>query len=179
MQMHKFIYVLHLKTQDGIGLLINLPYMTNRRTDEDDLLTRTKGVSRDCVGLKRKYSGVYLIHGRQASIGHVCRTTAVSYDGTWQKRGHTSKHGLGVVIEVTTGLAVDYHVMSSFCQPCSTKGVTMKKKGEAAYNEWWEQHKVSCTINHTGSAGMMEVEAAKLMFFLLPRPRPALHNACC
>ena len=40
----------------------------------------------------------------------------------------------------------------------------MKKKGEAAYNEWWEQHKVSCTINHTGSAGMMEVEAAKVMF---------------
>ena len=40
----------------------------------------------------------------------------------------------------------------------------MKKKGEAAYNEWWEQHKVSCTINHTGSAGMMEVEAAKTIF---------------
>ncbi|KAK3709046.1 hypothetical protein RRG08_055207 [Elysia crispata] len=40
----------------------------------------------------------------------------------------------------------------------------MKKKGEAAYIEWWEQHKMSCTINHTHSAEMMEVEVAKVMF---------------
>lgn len=40
----------------------------------------------------------------------------VSFDGSWHKRGHTSKHGLGVIIETTTGLAVDFHVMSTHCQ---------------------------------------------------------------
>jgi hypothetical protein len=29
---------------------------------------------------------------------------AVSYDGTWHKRGHTSKYGIGAVIDVATGL---------------------------------------------------------------------------
>ncbi|GFN92493.1 hypothetical protein PoB_001899900 [Plakobranchus ocellatus] len=57
---------------------------------------------------------------------------AFSYDGTWQKRGHTSKHGLGVLIDVTRGLAMDYHVMSSFCQPYSTPGVKKKEEEEAA-----------------------------------------------
>lgn len=41
---------------------------------------------------------------------------AVSYDGTWAKRGHTSKLGVGVVIDVKTGLALDCHVMSTYCQ---------------------------------------------------------------
>lgn len=41
---------------------------------------------------------------------------AVSFDGTWHKRGHTSKHGVGIVIDVTTGLAIDFHVASTYCQ---------------------------------------------------------------
>lgn len=43
---------------------------------------------------------------------------AVSFDGSWQKRGHTSKHGIGAVIEQETGLVIDYHVLSSYCQVC-------------------------------------------------------------
>ncbi|GFO31709.1 hypothetical protein PoB_005821400 [Plakobranchus ocellatus] len=48
--------------------------------------------------------------------------------------------------------------------PSSTQGVKKKKEREAAYKQWWDQHVRSCTINHTGSAGMMEAEAAKVMF---------------
>ena len=40
----------------------------------------------------------------------------VSYDGSWAKRGHTSKIGVGAIIEIMTGLVVDYHVMSLYCQ---------------------------------------------------------------
>lgn len=29
---------------------------------------------------------------------------AVSFDGSWHKRGHVSKYGLGAVIDVATGL---------------------------------------------------------------------------
>ena len=32
---------------------------------------------------------------------------SVSYDGTWQKRGFTSLFGVGVCIDVLTGLVVD------------------------------------------------------------------------
>ena len=43
---------------------------------------------------------------------------AVSYDGTWQKRGHSSHNGAAVVIEILTGLPVDYQVLSNFCHQC-------------------------------------------------------------
>ena len=53
-----------------------------------------------------------LYEDNQDDILDIC----VSYDGTWQKRGHTSKVGIGCVIDSVTGLVVDYHVMSTFCQ---------------------------------------------------------------
>lgn len=36
---------------------------------------------------------------------------SVSYDGTWQKKGHTSRSGMGAIIDVATGLVVDFHVI--------------------------------------------------------------------
>ena len=41
-----------------------------------------------------------------------------SYDGSWHKRGHTSLYGIGCVIEVTTGLVVDYEILSKYCHMC-------------------------------------------------------------
>jgi len=41
---------------------------------------------------------------------------AVSFDGSWQKRGFTSRHGMAAVIEVETGLVIDYHVLATFCR---------------------------------------------------------------
>ena len=35
-----------------------------------------------------------------------------SYDGSWQKRGFTSHHGVGVAIEVQTGLVIDDEALS-------------------------------------------------------------------
>ena len=32
----------------------------------------------------------------------------VSFDGSWHRRGHTSKSGIGLLIETKTGLIVDY-----------------------------------------------------------------------
>lgn len=40
---------------------------------------------------------------------------SVSYDGTWHKRGHTSNYGLGIVIDVLTGLVIDFHILSKYC----------------------------------------------------------------
>ncbi|GFS59944.1 uncharacterized protein TNCV_3957401 [Trichonephila clavipes] len=40
----------------------------------------------------------------------------VSYDGTWQKRGHSSLYGIGIVIDILTGLIIDYEILSKYCQ---------------------------------------------------------------
>ncbi|GFV23431.1 uncharacterized protein TNCV_4781431 [Trichonephila clavipes] len=39
---------------------------------------------------------------------------SVSYDGTWQKRGHTSNLGLGIIIDVLSGLVLDFEVLSKY-----------------------------------------------------------------
>jgi len=44
---------------------------------------------------------------------------AVSYDGTWHTRGHRSLYGIGVVVQITTGLVVDYEILSKYCHMCS------------------------------------------------------------
>ena len=80
---------------------------------------------------------------------------AVSYDGTWQKRGHTSHNGAAAVIDLLTGLPIDYEVLSNYCSKCTNED------DEAADPEWKARHAESCSRNFDGSAGSMEVECAK------------------
>ncbi len=42
----------------------------------------------------------------------------VSYDGSWQKRGHSSHNGVETVIDLITGLPIDYQMLSNFCSQC-------------------------------------------------------------
>ncbi|CAH3152730.1 unnamed protein product [Pocillopora meandrina] len=46
---------------------------------------------------------------------------AVSFDGTWAKRGFTSLTGVVFVISVDTGEVLDYHVLSKECRKCTMK----------------------------------------------------------
>ena len=46
---------------------------------------------------------------------------AVSFDGTWAKRGFTSLTGVVFVISVDTGKVLDCHCLSKACQKCSPK----------------------------------------------------------
>ena len=86
----------------------------------------------------------------------------VSFDGTWQRRGHVSHYGVGVIIEVLTGYVIDYHVLSTYCHKCKLKeneGLT-----EEDWNLWMDQHEGECQQNHHGSAKAMEKEAALEMW---------------
>ena len=79
---------------------------------------------------------------------------SVSFDGTWQKRGFTSLYGVGICIDVLTGLVVDYHVMSKYCHACQLKqaaGLT------AADLEEWRQ-----TMWGEGSAAQTTTSPARL-----------------
>lgn len=77
---------------------------------------------------------------------------AVSFDGTWAKRGFTSLTGVVFAISVDTGEVLDYHVLSKACQKCALK----KGKGlsDEEFEEWLLEH--DCDINFAGSSPAME-----------------------
>ena len=78
---------------------------------------------------------------------------AVSVDGTWQKRGYSSRNGVVSVISKHNEKCVDYEVLSKHCKACE---IWDKKKDSLEYPEWEEEHKESCQINHQKSSGSME-----------------------
>ena len=80
----------------------------------------------------------------------------VSYDGTWMTRGHTSHIGVGIVIEMDTGMVIDFEVLSNFCQVCHAR----EKKKLPFTPEWQQAHSPSCNKNYNGTASAMESEAA-------------------
>lgn len=44
---------------------------------------------------------------------------AVMFNGTWQKKGHKSRHGIGTAVSVDTGLCLDFEVLPNLCLACS------------------------------------------------------------
>lgn len=64
--------------------------------------------------VRKAYSDV--VDGKDAVLD-----ITVSYDGSWQKRGFTSKYGIGCFIEILTGLVIDFEVLSKFCNQCEVK----------------------------------------------------------
>ncbi|GFT93460.1 uncharacterized protein TNCV_2387371 [Trichonephila clavipes] len=87
----------------------------------------------------------------------------VSYDGTWQKRGHSSLYGIGIVIDILTGLIIDYEILSKYCPECTT---TKRDLGEnsAEYSIWYKSHQEECSENYVGSSNAMEVKAAEILW---------------
>ena len=85
---------------------------------------------------------------------------AVSLDGTWQRRGHASHHGVVTCNLVDTGKCVDIEVLSNFCEGCSYW--EDKDRTTREFVLWQEKH--SCKANHRGSAGAMEPLGAGRIF---------------
>lgn len=83
----------------------------------------------------------------------------VSVDGSWQRRGYASMNGVVTLMSNDNGKCIDTCVLSKACKGCQHwKG----KEDSEGYTEWKNNHK--CLINHTGSAGAMEVAGAIEMF---------------
>eukprot|EP00795_Rhopilema_esculentum_P002650 gene2650-847_t len=79
---------------------------------------------------------------------------SVSFDGTWQRRGHSSHNGVGAVIELITGLPIDYEILSNFCLKCKIAEENPLNKEDQ------EKHLQNCGKNFDGSANSMEAECA-------------------
>ena len=74
---------------------------------------------------------------------------AVSYDGSWMRRGHNSKYGLGCVIEIETGLVLDFVVMSSYCHSCASAVAHYGGGNTEEYKTWKDSH-TNCNTNYVG-----------------------------
>ncbi len=85
---------------------------------------------------------------------------AVLLDGTWQKRGYASHHGIVSCISVDTGKCLDVEVLSNIYKACSAWET--KDKESDAYMEWKLKH--VCKIDHKGSASSMESVGATRTF---------------
>ena len=83
---------------------------------------------------------------------------AVTFDGTWSKRGHTANYGFGFVISVDTGKVLDYGFRSKICWECNNQRFDPNSQ---EYQQWYESHNEHCSKNFEGSSGNMEVEIAK------------------
>lgn len=70
-------------------------------------------------------------------------------------------YGVTTLIGYYTGKIIDLVVKSAYCQACI---FWKKKEGTDEYTKWYEQLEEECSMNHSGSAGKMEVDAIKEMF---------------
>ena len=87
----------------------------------------------------------------------------VSFDGSWMKRGRTSSYGIGCVIEVLTGLVIDFGIFSVYCQSCAYATTRCGSRDTSEFKAWQETHE-GCNCNYSGSFGGMEVEAAEMLW---------------
>ena len=85
---------------------------------------------------------------------------AVSYDGTWSKRGYTANFGIGFVISADTGEVLDYDFESKICRECQ---IAKKDLGEDSpeFDIWFGGHQEQCTQTHTGSSGSEDMGQVK------------------
>ncbi|GFY18878.1 uncharacterized protein TNCV_3875661 [Trichonephila clavipes] len=88
---------------------------------------------------------------------------SVSYDGTWQKRGHTSNLGLGIIIDILSGLVLDFEVLSKYCHNCVVAGRDMGVDS-AEFHIWQKGHADECDKNFDETSGAMETHAALIMW---------------
>ena len=116
-----------------------------------EIVKDNKSISKKVVDMARKR--VHLVHIEENP--HL--------DGTWHKRGHTSNYGVGFVIDVLTGLVIDYELLSRYCAKCC---INKSNKDSESFKVWQQNHKASgeCEQNFTGSANAMEMMAAEIMW---------------
>ncbi|KAK3923625.1 hypothetical protein KUF71_002033 [Frankliniella fusca] len=94
----------------------------------------------------------------------VFNSVVVSFDGSWHKRGRTSNYGLVAVIEVNTGLVIDYEILSKYCHLCSITAAEMDKDSPE-FIEWYERHLElgECNTNFSGASGNMVRKGAVMI----------------
>lgn len=71
------------------------------------------------------------------------------FDGSWQKRGHSSLNGFVSAISGVNGKVIDVKILSKLC---------------ICKNRLQQEHEAGCTANYQGASGGMEVQGVLEMF---------------
>ncbi|CAF4019763.1 unnamed protein product [Rotaria sordida] len=86
----------------------------------------------------------------------------VSGDGTWQKRGFKSIHGIAAILSASrTRKVLDVERLSKKCLVC-TGALSIKKQNPDLYHEIIHNH--DCESNYDGSSGGMESQGIQNLF---------------
>ena len=89
---------------------------------------------------------------------------SISKDGSWQRRGYSSLNGTFTAMSLKTGKVLDCEIMTRYCKACKLKGKLKNSNPVALYENWMKKHRKNCPLNHSGSAGVMEVTGATRIF---------------
>ncbi|GFX23269.1 uncharacterized protein TNCV_4560511 [Trichonephila clavipes] len=122
-----------------------------------------------CESCHESYGSVFSRFQEEAKNSHDINSkleiidVSVSYDGTWQKRGHTSNLGLGIIIDILSGLVLDFEVLSKYCHNCVVAGRDMGVDW-VEFHIWQKGHADECDKNFDGTSGAMEMHAALIMW---------------
>ena len=87
----------------------------------------------------------------------------VSFDGSWMTRGHSSLYGIGCVVEMVTGLVIDFTILSLYCQSCACAAARYGGRDTDNFKAWYDEH-TDCTVNYMGSSNAMEKTAAEILW---------------
>ena len=96
---------------------------------------------------------------RMTSYGELA-CVSVTIDGTWQRKGHSSKFGVVFVMSARTGEVLDFVLKSLFCHECILH--ENDDKHGNTYKKWKE-----CCVNDVGSADSMGKKGAVEIFLRL------------
>jgi hypothetical protein len=91
---------------------------------------------------------------------------AVSFDGSWLTRGkggHSSLIGVGAVVELLTGLVIDFSVKSKYCHSYTLAKHRFGGEDTEEFQTWKVDHG-SCSINYVGSSNGMEAAVAETLW---------------
>lgn len=86
--------------------------------------------------------------------------TAISCDGTWQRRGFSSLNGCVTAISMETGKILDVEPLSKVCHTCKK----FEGKDSLEIEELKADHALKCKMHYSGSAPAMGPESAKPIF---------------
>lgn len=144
--------------QFGIGYVglrafcaaLNMQPLSEKSYYEISAETETRGIDILEKVMENTRTEVHQVLERNGNTGDV-KDIRVSCDGSWAKRGFTSQYGFVSVIEMTTGMCVDFVVLSKWCRVC-----------ESHSSDNPPEH--TCTKNWHGSSPAMEQEGWKMLW---------------
>ena len=132
-------------TQQSFGGSMNIPPPMTQQSfgdiQDNNVISSYKQAAEDNM----KNAAAELQHGTDEIVN-----TAISTDGTWQRRGFSSLNGAVTIIDNSNGKCIDYCVKTKNCLAFKL----WKNKTGPKAEKFRKTHK--CLLNRTGASGMME-----------------------